>query len=253
MRTKTIQYASQLFLSFQKCKNPEHILIPSAKTLVLAGNNFRFGSPHNKQWLTHLSKSWDDVCIIPGLLEHSWLGLEKETDIDESEKRIKEEIAPYENIHYLNRQSVNVSDGIRVSGTIRWPNYIENVEDDPASKAIKHSYIMHTKLWKQEEDEWVRDAILSAEYSIMPHVMASYLCPLPFMVGGKHSVIKANQTDPSFYSLYYALYKYPQPLKGWIFGIPGTTITGNCSHGQTFLGCNSRGAPGYVPQMIMCV
>jgi hypothetical protein len=253
MSKKTIQYASQLFLSFESISNANKILIPSAKTLVLAGNNFRFGSPHNKEWLNYLNQSWDDVCIIPGLLEHSWLGLQAEVDIDEAEKRIKEEVAAYANIHYLNRKSVNVSDGIRVSGLIKWPNYIESIADDPASTVIKHEYMMQTKLWKLEEDEWVRETITDSEYSTIPHAMASYLCPLPHLVGSAYAAFNEKQSEPSFYSLYYPLYKYHQPLQGWIFGIPKTNITGYCLSNRTFLGCNSRDGPGYSPQMIICV
>jgi hypothetical protein len=253
MSKKTIQYASQLFLSFETITSANKILIPSAKTLILAGNNFRFGSPYNKDWLNYLNQSWDDVCIIPGLLEHSWLGLQTEVDIDEAEKRIKEEVSCYANIHYLNRKSINVSDGMRITGLIKWPNYMEYVADDPATNAIKHEYMMHTKLWKLEDDEWIHDAIQTAEFSIIPHIMASYLCPLPDLVGSKYATFNEKQSQSSFFSLYYPLYKYPQPLKGWIFGIPNTNITGYCPNNRTFLGCNSRGSSGYIPQMIMYV
>lgn len=253
MSKKTVQYASQLFLSFKSTTTAEQIIKPSAKTLVLAGNCFRHASQYNKDWLKYLSSSWQDVCIIPGLLEHSWLGLRQEVDIDESEKRLKEEIAKYKNIHYLNRNSVNVSDGIRVSGFLKWPNYIEHQVGDPASSAIKHEYIMHTKLWKQEDDEWVREAINDAEYSTIPHIMASYYCPISYMVGSKHIQPKKAQVEPSFYSPYYGLYKYPQPLQAWIFGIPQINITGYCPHNKTFMGCNSLDAPGYYSQMIMHV
>ena len=252
MSKKTIQYASQLFLSFKKCQTPTKILQPSAKTLLLAGNNFRHNSEHNHIWFKYLSSSWDDVCIIPGLLEHSWLGLDKEVDIDEAEERLKEEIAPHSNIHYLNRNSIIVNDQIHISGLIKWPNYIEHQTADPASAAIKHKYLFHTKLWKQEEDEWVRSEITGIHTT--PHIIGSYFCPLPTLVGRAHCQPPPTQSEPSFYSLYYPLYKYPQPnLKAWIFGIPKTNITGYCPNTQTFLGCNSLGAPGHHPQMIMCV
>lgn len=250
MSKKTIQYASQLFLSFESAATRTPPLIPFAKTLILAGNNFRHSSPNNRDWLKYLSTSWDDVCIIPGLLEHSWLGLQEQTDIDESETRLKEELAPYPNIHYLNRNSVNVKDDICVSGLIKWPSYIEHLHADPASKAIHHSHIMHTKLWKEEENEWVRDTI---NRFTSPHIMASYLCPLPHMVGSHYCNPPPTQVEPSFYSLYYALYKYPQPLQAWIFGIPKANITGYCPNKHTFLGCNSQDGPGYSPQMIMCI
>jgi hypothetical protein len=259
MSKKTIQYASQLFLSFEPVKNPTKIIKPVAKTLILAGNNFRFGSKYNKEWLKYLSESWDDVCIIPGILEYSCLGfptktLTTEINIDNAEMILKNEFIDYSNIHFLNRKSVNVSDEIRISGIIRWPNYIETIKDDPAFIGINDSYLKHTKLWKQEDDEWVRETIMNAEYSIIPHVIASYLCPLPHLLGNKHLSIKnVKLSELPFYSLYYALWKYEQPLQGWIYGIPHTNINGYCSHGRTFLGCNSRNGKGYVSQMIMSI
>jgi hypothetical protein len=250
MNKKTVQYASQLFLSFEKFVDPMKIIRPSAKTLLLAGNCFRHNSPYNKPWLKYLSNSWQDVCIVPGLLEHSWLGLDKEAHIDEAEERLKEEIAEHQNIHYLNRNAVTTADGIRVSGLIKWPNYIQYQKADPAYAAIKDSHRLHTKFWKEEDDEWICSEINGIH---SPHIMVSYFCPIHTLLGSKYRQPPPTQIEPSFYSLHFPLYKYSQPLKAWIFGVPCTNITGYCPNASTFLGCNSRGGPGYLPQMVMCV
>jgi hypothetical protein len=241
--TKIIQYASQLFLSFESSlKAPHKIVKPVAATLVLAGNSFCCGSPHNKQWLQFLSNSWTDVCIVPGILEHSWRGLTSPTEIDECEKRLRGEISHYSNIHYLNRNSINLSNGLRISGAIKWPESIAS----PDAAFIKHKYGLRPDFWKEEDDEWIRDAIVSATGEADTHIMVTHYSPLPYMLKEADRNLEA--------SLYQPLLIYPQSLAGWIYGSQKATTTGYCPHRQTFLGSNSRdGGSGYCPEMIMCV
>ncbi len=225
--TKIIQYASQLFLSFESSINKQ-ILKPVAPTLVLAGNNFHCNSQYNRKWLEYLSKSWTNVCIIPGILEHSWVGLKKSTYIDECEQRLREEIAAHSNVHYLNRNSTTVSDGTKISGLIKWPELLN--KSDKCMKFISYPYKIQIKCWKEEEEEWIRDAVISSGTSnTVPHIMASYSNPYEY------------------------LYTNSFPLKGWIYGEPRATLTGYCLNRQTFIGSNSKDGPGYCPEMIMCV
>jgi hypothetical protein len=241
--TKIVQYASQLFLSYEASfKATNRILKPAASTLVLAGNNFYCNSPHNKQWLQFLSTSWSDICIVPGILEHSWRGLTKATDIDECEKRLRDELSNYSNIHYINRNSVNVKDGLRISGVIKWPESIYSTKE----AFLHHKYGLRPDFWKEEDDEWICDAISRAAWEKERHIMVTHYCPLPHMLKNGH-----NNNDNSLYAPFLL---YPQSVAGWIYGSSKTTTTGHCPHGKTFLGSNSRDKEeSYCSEMIMCV
>jgi hypothetical protein len=136
---------------------------------------------------------------------------------------------------------VNTKDGLIISGAIKWPETISS--SDKIAPFIKHKYGLRPDFWKEEDDEWIHDRILSASGENEAHIMTSHYCPLPYMSN--------SNID---YSLYNRFLVHPQPLKGWIYGGEKITATGYCPHKQTFMGSNSRdGGTGYCPEMIMCV
>jgi hypothetical protein len=252
---RSIQYASQLFLSYQ-CPskvNPLSILKPSASTLILSGNCFRQGSHYNKLWFDYISQCWENICIIPGLLEYSWLGLDKEVDINTSEIKLKEEISKYSNIHYLSMNSVEINN-MQISGLTKWPLTINNLEDDIASGYIGPSNMIKPDYWKLEEDEWLNDIIQQYSYHNKPHIIVSYFSPIPSMLNKKY--LSEINKDLPFCSLYPQFFIKKIPVSTWIIGVPNTNITGYCPYGKTFMGCNSRGllkSPGYYEGMVMYV
>jgi hypothetical protein len=252
-----LQYSSQLFLSFHcpaKIK-PITILKPSAPTLILSGNCFRQGSQYNKLWFDYLSQCWKNICIIPGFLEQSWMGLDQEVDINTSEQKLKEEIAAYSNIHYLAMKTVTI-DKMNITGLTKWPYSMKYINDDPASYYLHPPYKIQNKLWKIEEDKWLADVIQQHSHSITPHVICSYFSPIPQMLGEKYRILDAHtQEAPPFYSVYEPFIKNNIDVSMWISGIPNTNISGFC--GKTFIGCNSRGlvtaVPGYYEGMVASV
>lgn len=257
-QSRSLQYASQLYLSFL-CPakiNPVAILKPSAPTLILSGNCFRQGSQYNKLWLDYISQCWQNICIVPGLLEYSWMGLEKEVDINTSEKKLKEELSKYSNIHYLSMKSVTI-DKMQISGLTKWPYSMNYLEDDPASYYLHPQYKIKNELWQIEDDEWLNDIIKQNEYSSTPHVICSHFSPIPQMLGSKYRILHPHAREaPPFYSVYEPFIRNSILVSAWISGIPNTNLSGFCPNRTTFVGCNSRGlspSPGYYEGMTMSV
>ena len=232
--TVRIQYASQLFLSFSKTLN----LKPSAPYLALAGNNFRHSSSLNADHLKTLSRLWEKVFIIPGPLEYSYYGLQNPQEMNKCEEALMKEITPYTNLHYLNQNSISVSNQIQVSGLIKWPMTQEFITTDPVGGCIKPKYKLHCGALYEEETEWLHSEI--QENSHKKHIIISYMCPTIY---GVNSAFE--------YSPYIPLETYRQPITGLIYGVPKKAFTGYCKYKNTFLACNSKDAPGYYEGMIV--
>jgi hypothetical protein len=234
--TPRLQYASQLFLSFNKQLN----LKPVAPYLALAGNNFRHSSPLNAEHLKRLSQGWEKVFIVPGHLEYSYYGLSVQIDMNECEGMLVEEISTYGNLHYLNQNSINVNNQIQVSGLMKWPLISEFIICDPIGKYIKPKYKLQCEAWHEEEAEWLHSVIQANSHK--KHIIISYTCPLINCLGFNKNI--------KYYSQYIPLERYEQPIAKWIYGIPHVAFTGYCTHTNTFLACNSKDAKGYYEGMV---
>jgi hypothetical protein len=253
-----IQYSSQLFLSFKAFKHPEKLLKPSAPTLVLAGNCFRYSGPHNLHWLKYITESWNNTIIVPGFLEHSTMGVPTPSEGDQGQLDTREtyqclldEIKPFNNIKVLSSSS-HIIDDMLFTGITKWPYEMPPPEVDLPSRFMHEKYKMQNKLWKYEGDEWLRDILNRYSYSVLyKHIIVSYYPPLTNWIplANRHYITK-DKKDAICYSLYSPLESNKIHAALWIYGTPKATLSGMCPYNNTFITSNSADSHAYIPSMI---
>lgn len=245
-----IQYSSQLFLSFKPFKSPEKLIKPSAPILVLAGNCFRHSAQLNTPWLDYISSTWKNTIIVPGFLEHSYIGAPI-CDTYDAYDNLTTEINKYNNIYLLSSKT-HMIDNLIFTGVTKWPNQIPQKEVDPPSEYMHDKYKIQSALWKYEEDEWLRDKLSQYEYSYLyKHILVSYYPPMcNFIPLSDRKYINDDKSDYQCYSAYGPLELYKISCKLWIYGSPRAAVSGMCPHNNTFITSNSADAAGYLPSII---
>jgi len=118
-----IQLVSDLHLEFEHTYRPTNarsdLLILSGDILVAEYFKRNVNSPyysvanHFRNFLQHCSQNWKDVIYVIGNHEHY------HGRFEDTLKIIRKEVAPYRNIHLLEKQSI-VIDNIKFIGTCLW-------------------------------------------------------------------------------------------------------------------------------------
>jgi len=129
-----------------------------ADTLVLAGDIGIFTKFNYTDFLDYISKTWKDIIYVPG--NHEFYN---DTNSITSTKNIYVKIfAEYDNIHYLDNDSIILNDGdekIRFIGSTLWskPDYIEGLCDFYKIKELKQNELVPLSIetFKQMHEESV--------------------------------------------------------------------------------------------------
>lgn len=237
-----IQFASDLHLNSWSGSSPvdvpfEKILVPSAKTLVLAGD---IGHPDSillRVFLKWCSKRWELIFWIPGHHEMTDVWHLKMRSYEDNLKHMKTVAAEFTNIHILHRDAFLTDDGFLFLACPLWARLTAMSEDmskDPIMRDITKRY--------EEDMIWLRDQIRRSE---RPVVVATHYPPT-------YSLMDAQLVNKPL-SVPFALESemlLRPPVHAWICGYlhksvviqrPWADTEGGS--GQVLIVCNARGYP----------
>ncbi len=164
-----MQFRGRLFGSIKEC------LKPTAKDLVLVGDNFPLYASHinrSRSLLQYVSNNWERVFIVPGVVELFGNGLRSWTrNIDEFQDFLKE--SPQRNIYMLNNTEIHDGDNLLVGSTF-WCG------SSPMMDIVKSQpFITINTLdkWAKEDAEFIGRTIRMAALQKKKLTLATYFTP----------------------------------------------------------------------------
>jgi predicted phosphodiesterase len=224
-----IQYCSDIHLEFHDKSDkgdlsPEMFIKPSAPYLALAGD---IGIPDLQSYEVFLgwcSKNWKQVFLVAGNHEYYNYRCPVKTDMTVKRAKIREVMAKFPNVVFLDRSSIYVADeGVRILGCTLW----SHIPDEHAHNAILSMNDARQILcagdivfspWKFSElhaleKQWLSDEIDRAAGAgekclVITHYMPSFSLIHPKYQGLSLNCCFASESDDLF----------RPPVVGWICG-----------------------------------
>jgi predicted phosphodiesterase len=170
-----IQYASDLHLehfkiAFPHDLNPRQLIVPdpAAEVLVLAGDIGNPDEPIYKFFLEWCSKSWKKVIVVAGNHEFYSTPSTRRT-ITERLDSIRAAVSTFPNVHFLNREKVEVRPGVWILGCTLWSAIPEDSKYDAAASINDYRLIATEKeklftvdnqnAWHREDAAWLKEEL----------------------------------------------------------------------------------------------
>lgn len=252
-----IQYASDLHLEhYDKVAFPL-LVKPAARYLALAGD---IGNPHSdmyRNFMSYVSKHWEQVFLVAGNHEfyqgHQSIWSKTYTkSLFETQNTINTILSPYKNVHYLHHDSPSVylsKWNLAILGSTFWshvPNeYLDHVKERMGDyKKIPMYYnhhlkalhpidtnIIHTKEKKTIESYINYWYMMKANTIILTHHLPSMSLVHPYFINNPIKYCFASNSEHLM---------RPNVL-AWIYGHTHQALTG--TFGNTFTAVNARGRP----------
>lgn len=157
-----MQIESDLHLEFRKRDLPLHKYLPrksGAQYLVLAGDicPVKKRQEQFSELIAYCAKTWPTTYLVAG--NHEYYGATRQ----ETDDLIRGIVASYDNVHFLQRDAVDVTDNITICGCTLWSETLEPLPmNDYTQIRTEHdSPITHydTMSWHYDDVSWLEETV----------------------------------------------------------------------------------------------
>lgn len=215
----------------------------TGEILVLCGDIGYPTSSLYKDFLTSVSKNYSHVILIAG--NHEYYGKKRarnSLDVDQINERIQEVITEFDNVHFLNRNTITI-DGIKFAGCVLWAR-IDPEHADYIARGMNDYYkirvggeLIDTSWVRQQHQrdwEWLSKELEEA----VPTIVCTHHCPSMRFLKTTDNFSSAYATDLED--------QIPPHVKFWFCGHTHHPIDIIATNGITRLVNNPVGYSGQV-------
>lgn len=226
---------------------------PTADALFLAGDIGWPERPEYKYFIGWCSRNWPKVFVVAGNHEY-YNEMSSQIPLTAFEKinRIKDVTSKYSNVHFLDRDAVEVQPGLWILGCTLWSevppeklfkasrwinDYKLIYKVDPANGKPSRITPQDTNTWHYRDVLWLQETLENLYESGQKAIVLTHHLPTEKLV---HADYKGNPMNCCFASDQEDLIELMEPL-AWICGHShqvGTATVGDCK-----LALNPRGYP----------
>jgi hypothetical protein len=215
-----LQYISDLHLDINKTL-PK--IVPKAKYLAVCGDLCIPSSPYFRQFLQQQSNSFERVFFVPGNHEFDSGSMFDKEKVQKWEPIMRSICNEFPNIHYLNRNTYQLTPNILIAGSILWSRPILR-KDSIYEDSNPENYLQHVAEHNQHV-EWVTDTIQKNNKKKI--IMLTHFVPTFRLIEPKYQQRGIYATSRFATDLEHLI---KEPLHAWI-----------CGHSHSVIDCNING------------
>lgn len=208
MRRLKIQYISDIHADTQKIMP---IIKPLAKYLAVCGDIGHPEHPRFYQFLQQQSKNFEKVIFVPGNHDFDLGPMYNKQRVDKYEPVVKNMCKDLGNVHYLNKNTLQLDDDFLIAGSILWSMPIFNKPNDLNDPKVQN-YLNHIKE-HSEHVNWMQDTINRNLHKKI--IMLTHFVPTFKLIEQKYKDRGIHSTCWFATNLEYMI-KFP--VRAWICG-----------------------------------